>query len=143
MKTALSIPVNEIRSAVRANKLGEHNKSKDFVPSDSTDDRILKSTKNAYSRKATLIWMDKLPQDLVQKLKQGTFLACMRIPIILVVVHITNRSVRLCLYYLLYSHSLQSPTSNLFQHISKLLSFLQLRHNLHFALNRPPNLPLH
>ena len=71
IKTSISYPIEEIRMAVKENSMGECNKSKDFVPLGSTNTTIKRSTNNAYSRKATVIWLDVLPIDLKQKLKQG------------------------------------------------------------------------
>ena len=45
--------------------------NQDFIPMGSTDTTIKRSTNNAYSRKSTVVWLDTLPADLKQKLKQG------------------------------------------------------------------------
>ena len=64
--------IEDIRVVVKANKMGGCNKSKDFIPAGSTDTIIKRSINNTYSRKATLVWLDVLPADLVDNLlKRG------------------------------------------------------------------------
>ena len=60
----------DIRNAVKASGFGRHNIAKDFVPVNSTNPTIKRVT-DSRSRKCTIIWLDCLPQDLQDRLKQG------------------------------------------------------------------------
>ena len=71
IKASMSFSIEQVKVAIRGSNMGECNKAKDFVPLRSTDPIIKRSTGNAYSRKATLIWLDMLPDDLRQNLMKG------------------------------------------------------------------------
>ena len=58
--------------------LGATNKSKDFVPSLSTDP-VIKRRVNGYSRKSTLIWEEHLPTCLKVEIKKGIYSGCIRV----------------------------------------------------------------
>ena len=55
VKTSMFYSVKEVKMAVRAKNINECNKAKDFVPLGRTDTITKRSTKNARSRKATLV----------------------------------------------------------------------------------------
>ena len=71
IKESMSCSIEQVKVAIRGSNMGECNKAKDFVPVTSKDPIIKRSTGNAYSRKATLVWLDMLPDDLRQNLMKG------------------------------------------------------------------------
>ena len=69
----LSTPPKQLRAIVRSNALGNASRAKDFVPTHSTES-VINRRSNSYSRKATVVWLDMLPPDLVKELKEGNHL---------------------------------------------------------------------
>ena len=84
--TTLSSNPTAFRKAVKDGNLGKHNVSKDFVPLDSTNPTIRRET-NSRSQKSTVIWLDKLPPNLQEKLQKGTIASTFYNSISLVRVH--------------------------------------------------------
>ena len=66
----LNIIAKAFKEVVRMGNLGATNKSKDFVPSISTDP-VIKRHVNSYSRKSTLVWEEHLPTCLKAELIKG------------------------------------------------------------------------
>lgn len=74
----LDINMTAFKEAVRMGNLGATNKSKDFVPSLSTDP-VIKRHVNGYSRKSTLIWEEHLPTCLKVEIKKGIYSGCIEV----------------------------------------------------------------
>ena len=64
IKASMYFSIKEVKVAIRENKMGECNKANDFVPLGSIDPIIKRSTGNTHSRKATLVWLHLMPDDL-------------------------------------------------------------------------------
>ena len=79
LSDALSLSSSSIQAAVKHAEMGKHNVSRDFVPIDSTNARIKRSTNNSKSKKCTVVWLDQLPPSLQEKLQRGESLECMSV----------------------------------------------------------------
>lgn len=66
----LSFTTKQIRDSVKAKGFGSNNVAKDFVPKGSTDS-VVRRPSNSHSRKCTVVWLDRIPSELQQKLQQG------------------------------------------------------------------------
>ena len=60
----------QIRDSIKAFGMGKHNVSKGFVLKESIN-HIVKRPSNSYSRKSSVVWVDKLPNPLQENLRQG------------------------------------------------------------------------
>ena len=67
----LSSTTKQIKDSVKATGFGNNNISKDFVPRGSTDS-VVRRPSNSYSRKCTVVWLDRIPSELREKLQKGT-----------------------------------------------------------------------
>jgi hypothetical protein len=68
----LSYSPMAIHKAIKDGKLGKHNVSKDYVPENSTNPTIRRDS-NGRSRNSTVIWLEKLPSHIKEKLQEGTY----------------------------------------------------------------------
>ena len=57
-----------IQKKIKDAKIGKHNIPKDFVPAGSPDPAIKRAV-NSRSRKCTVIWLDKLPHTLQERIQ--------------------------------------------------------------------------
>ena len=71
LSSILTFDPKTVRRAVKETGMGRHNKSKDFVPSSSTDP-VIRRQGNSHSRKCTVVWLEKLPATLQSTIQQGT-----------------------------------------------------------------------
>ena len=59
-----------VREALKSSGMGANHISRDFVPKNSSN-FIIKRGTNSHSQKCSVVWVDKLPEDLAYKAKQG------------------------------------------------------------------------
>ena len=67
----LGYSASTIQAAIRDSDVGGNSESKDFVPPTSVDP-IITRRRNGKRWSCSVIWLDKLPPELRQQLKEGT-----------------------------------------------------------------------
>jgi hypothetical protein len=60
------------RDAVKSNRWGKHNVSKDFLPSTATTNVVIRRGHNSRARKCTVVWIEKLPENQQITISKGS-----------------------------------------------------------------------